>query len=114
MTNMLQECGSTKFNAIYQTHAANQRATRFALSQVYPTPPRSCTTTNLPILFAREDFVEPILLDDEGMFSTPFDPTPLASLSLLVPELDAAFIASDTVGRAVATGNAAKYFPFQI
>ena len=109
MMNMPQKCGSMNWQAIYQTHAANQHATRFASSQVYPTPPRSCTTTYLPILFAREDSVEPILLDDEGMFSTPFDPAPLASLSLLVPDLGVAFIASDTFGRAVATA----YFPFQ-
>ena len=109
MTTVFQKRGPCNPHAIYDTGAANQNPTRFALGQVYPAPPRGCGTADLPILLAGQDFVEPLLLHDKRIPGAPLDTAPLACLFLGLPDFGVASSLATGYTRILCKAGGAKF-----
>jgi len=78
-TDVAVESGFGDSDAIHQTRTAHQCAASFALREVYPATSRSRGTTNLPVLLASQNFVDPLLLHHEGNSCGPFHGASFAS-----------------------------------
>ena len=91
-SNVLQKRGFVEFLAIDQPRAPNERAAGLALSEMYETPPCRRAAANLPVFLSGEDFVQPVFLHDQSIFSAPLDAAPPTSRFLLASTIDIASV----------------------
>ena len=93
-----------QFETINQLGATQQSAASSTLSEMYPSAARCVARTDFPILLPTENFVEPLLLHNEGDFRRSFRTAPftcpfladaLLCVALVPPRAFAAFVSSN-------------------
>ena len=70
------ELGLGQFETINQLGATQQFTASSTLSEMYPSAARCVARTDFPILLPTENFVEPLLLHNEGDFRRSFHNAP--------------------------------------